>query len=216
MKIFITHYSKLVERKETVLNQFAKNNILDYHFIENLNKEDITDEHLNNFNLDAPIMGERKFVVNIISLFLKHIYIYNLIANSDIEYALILEDDVILDDNFMEKLNTYITELPNDFDALFIGNGCNLHIPNDKIIEGKHIYPMCSTRCTDSYLISKKCAIKMISFYNYFIMNNIKIGLPVDHWLNLAFKNTNCNVYWSEPTIVKQGSENNVFKSSLR
>jgi GR25 family glycosyltransferase involved in LPS biosynthesis len=216
MKIFITHYTKLVERKKHILQQFENQKITDYYFIENLNAEELTNEQINIFDIHNPVMGNQIYRKNLISLFLKHIYIYNLIIKNNEDYVLIFEDDIILDNNFMEKLNNYIEDLPKDFDALFIGNGCNLHIPNNKIKDGKHIYEECSTRCCDSYLISKKCAIKIIDFYNYFIINNIKIDKPIDHWLNLAFKKTNCNIYWSEPAIASQGSENNIFKSSLR
>jgi hypothetical protein len=106
---------------------------------------------------------------------------------------------------------------------LFIGDGCGLHIPfkelkNNCNIYKKTNYPtqnggLGATRCLDSYLISKKCAQKIvekIKIHNYIIF------YPADHWLNHVIKNNNFNVYWAEPTIVTQGSENKLYKSSLR
>ena len=111
----------------------------------------------------------------------------------------------------------YIKQLPDNWDMLFIGNGCNLHIPNEMLVKKKNIYKrsnsLGATRCLDSYLITKKCAniiLEKLKLPNYTIL------CPVDHWLNHVIKNNNFNVYWAEPTIVTQGSERGFYKSSLR
>lgn len=41
-----------------------------------------------------------------------------------------------------------------------------------------------------------------------------KITLHIDLWLNVVARDNNFKVYWAEPTIVTQGSENGTFKSS--
>ena len=217
MKIFVLHYTKLVDRKKNIINQFEKYNITDYEFIEKYDKDEITADESSIFDIN--------YKKSIMSLILKHFYVYNEIANNDkYKEALIFEDDAILCDNFIDKLNKYIAELPKDYDMLFIGDGCNLHIEKDKIRPNKYIYEKClyptrwggngCSRCTDSYLISKKCAIKMCE-YIYKITKITKIKLPADFFINEAGRYNNFKVYWAEPTIVTQGSENNNFKSSL-
>jgi hypothetical protein len=62
-----------------------------------------------------------------ISLIKKHIHVYGMIANS-YDQALILEDDAILCDSFLNKFNEYVKQVPADYDMVFIGDGCNLHI----------------------------------------------------------------------------------------
>jgi hypothetical protein len=121
----------------------------------------------------------------------------------------------------MNKLNNYITQLPKDYDMLFIGDGCNLHIENHKLISNQNIYKKClyptswggdgASRCGDSYIISKKCANKLCEY-----INNLKdkIKLPIDWWLNVAARDNNFKVYWSEPTIVSQGTQYGTFQSS--
>ena len=125
----------------------------------------------------------------------------------------------ILEDKIKKIITTvldgYMKELPSDYDAFFLGSGCGLHIDQKEIIPNKHIYQKNSSKCTDSYIISKNGAIKLNNFMKN-EQSKYKINLPIDHWLNLAFKETNSNVYWCEPTIVKQGSENNIFKTTLR
>jgi hypothetical protein len=94
--------------------------------------------------------------------------------------------------------------LPEDYDMLFIGDGCNLHIEKHKLISNKHIYEKClyptnwggdgASRCSDSYIISKKCANKLCEY-----LKNLKnkINLPSDWWLNVAARDNNFKVYWA-------------------
>jgi len=213
IKIFITHYTKLVDRKQHVLDIFNKNNIKNYEFIENYNQEDISDNDKNRF---VP-----NFKMSAMSLFLKHIFIYREISISNkYSHALIFEDDIFLDDDFVNILNKYIVELPQDYDMLFIGNCSNLHIDENLLTNDKHIYEKSnektnlngSSKCCDSYLVSKKCAIKLCEY-----MDNLKdkIELPIDHWINDVSRHYNFKVYWAEPTIVSQGSLDGRFQSSI-
>ena len=66
-------------------------------------------------------------------------------------------------------------------------------------------------RCTDSYLVSKKCAIKICEY-----IKNLpsKINNAYDWWLNEVILKNNFKIYWAEPTIVKQGTIIRIFKNS--
>jgi hypothetical protein len=126
-----------------------------------------------------------------------------------------------LSENFSVVLNQYLNQLPQDYDMLFIGDGCNLHIENYKITPNQFIYEKClyptnwggggATRCTDSYIVSKKCAIKICDYIKNL---SYKINLPIDCWLNIASVDNNFKVYWAEPTIVTQGTQNGLFVTS--
>ncbi len=212
MRIFVLHYSKLIERKKSIITQFKRHNITDYEFIEKFNKEDLT--------LDDKKLFSDNAKESMISLMNKHFYAYKLATEYD-THSLILEDDVILEDNFIEKLNTYIAQLPADYDMLFIGDGCGFHIQSHLLVPGKYIYEKClyptrwggngASRCSDSYLISNKCAKKLCKYIDGL---NVRIGLHSDWWLNVAARENNLKVYWAEPTIVTQGSENGTFDSA--
>jgi GR25 family glycosyltransferase involved in LPS biosynthesis len=211
MKIFIIHYKKLVDRKNHILKQFEKNNITDFEFIE------IDRDELQIYDLS---IFEDNYTNPKKAIFLSHYYAYTQIKNN-YEEALIFEDDVILSENFITIFNNYLKELPSDYDMLFIGDGCNLHIPSNKLIENKYIYEKCLEptdwggngcgRCIDSYLVSKKCAIKLCKY-----INNItyKINITTDWWLNIAARDINFKVYWAEPTIVSQGTQTGLYVSS--
>ena len=212
MKIFIAHYSKLVDRKKHILQQFEKHNITDYEFIEQFNQEDLQESH--------SLLFEINYKKSMMSLVHKHFYIYSQIAEN-YDAALILEDDVVLGESFTDKLNQYVNQLPEDYDMLFIGDGCNLHIEQNKIVPNQFIYEKClyptnwggdgASRCSDSYVVSKKCAKKLCEY----IQNlSYKINLPSDWWLNIASRDNNFKVFWAEPTIVTQGTQNGLFSSS--
>ena len=93
----------------------------------------------------------------------------------------------------------------------FIGHGCNLHIESQNIKPGCNVYKKQETRCTDSYLINKKCAKNIVEY-----VNNIqyKINSPIDFWLNTVFKDLNLEIYWAEPHIVVQGTMTGKYPSS--
>ena len=213
MKIFVLHYSKLVQRKQHILEQFERHGITDYEFIEKFDKDEITDDECPEF--------DKEYITNKrteLSLHLKHVHVYRLMISENYENALVFEDDVILSNNFMLKLNTYMTQLPRDYDMLFIGDGCKLHIEQSSLIPNKYVYEKClyethwggggATRCTDSYVINITCAKKLCEYISNL---TVKINSPVDWWLNVAARDNNLNIYWAEPTIVTQGSQNGLF-----
>lgn len=213
MKIFIIHYDKLIYRKEKIIQQMNKFNF-EFEFISNHGKDKLTIEDRKKFrNLSD---GE-------ISVALHHIECYKRIVCDNIEEALILEDDVLLCVNFAFLLNVYIKQLPQDWNMLFIGDGCGLHINNKLFIKNQFIYKKensisgkpneGATRCLDSYLINKKTAETIVEKLK---MPNYTILVPADFWMNCVIRNNNFNVYWAEPTIVTQGSNKGVYKSSLR
>jgi GR25 family glycosyltransferase involved in LPS biosynthesis len=214
MKIFIVHYTKLTERKAYMINQLDKNNMNDYEFCEQYDREVMTCAEENRFTNNIPKASQ--------SLILKHFSILQKIASLDNDYAMILEDDAILCNDFNNVLDKYLAQLPNDFDMFFIGNGADLHIESHLIRTNQLVYEkgheptrwggLGCTRCTDSYIVSKNAAIKMSNYIDK--IGNLKINIPIDWLLNIIARDTNLKVYWAEPTIVTQGSANGTFTPS--
>ena len=203
MKVFVVHYDKLVKRKENMINQLNKFNY-EYEFISNYGQDKLTLNDKKKF---------RNLTNGEISVSLHHIECFKKIAESPKDYALILEDDAILHPKFNSILEFYKKQLPENWDMLFIGDGCNMHIDKNLLITEKNIYENKTTRCLDSYLISKKCCKTILEKLN---LPNYTILVPVDHWLNCVILKNNFNVFWAEPTIATQGSEKGAYKSSLR
>lgn len=215
MKILVIHYDKLVERKIHILKQFNNHGLNDFEFVSNHGKDKLTVQEKSRFkNLTD---GE-------ISLMLHHFECYKIISKK-YDYAIIFEDDVILADSFKNKIEKYISDLPDDWDMLFFGEGQGAHIPQYRLRPNVNIYKKMtdlknnipggidgSTRCADSYIVSKKCAQKIVQVIDKLQITNI----PLDHLLNKINHLCKFNIYWAEPTLAIQGTSNGTFKTSVR
>jgi hypothetical protein len=107
---------------------------------------------------------------------------------------------------------------------LFLDDCCNFHIPN--INKTQNIYKknlsanslgggMGATRGAGCYLVSKKCASKITdNIKTYYYNGRYKIDDQIDFWLNNVFRRNNFNIYWAEPTISTQGTQNGTYKTS--
>lgn len=222
ININIVHYTPLKNRYKNMKKQLDKYGYK-YNFITNFDRENITEEQFNKF--DDKLLKSKGGLAKCAN-FLAHLECFKMIENSPYKYNLILEDDAILEENFDSKLKLYLSQLPSDYDLLYIGTVCNLHIPKNKLKKNKFIYykdrepdprpgnipdwgGLGATRAADSYFISKKCAKKL----NIYFKNKNNIDKIIDHYTNFIIRELKLNVYWAEPTIVKQGSHD-IFKKS--
>lgn len=147
------------------------------------------------------------------SIAVKHLEAYQRLANSTYDYALILEDDTILVENFMPILESRIGTLSDEkskWDFLFIGSCCNLRISQEHIIPGQYWYKKSypATKCADSYVIKRKAAQACLEELPY--------TLPIDWELSYIIEKRNMTTYWLEPPIVVQGSQNGTYESSIQ
>jgi len=227
--IYVIHYTKLIERKQSIFS-YIENFKLPYKFIENYDKEQLPEKSLQRFYLPDESLFESK-IKNLwdinqhkfryltpgeISVAIKHFLAIQTIGENN-KIGLILEDDALpLKSTFLEQIHTTLNQLPEDWDAVFIGEGCgvnyiknriakdNLQISNN-MCKAKH--PV--TNCAESYIIKPQLAKKIseISF---------PFQLAFDWELAYILYKLNANVYWSVPPIFTQGSKNGIFNSVLR
>jgi GR25 family glycosyltransferase involved in LPS biosynthesis len=218
--VYVAHYNKLVERKKHLLGQLLVNNIECFWFEQEPNKQEIRKKY------DGRVESWNKKILQVpypssvpykqlnraeISLAHKHIKIYEDIIKNNFEFSLILEDDVVFCDDFTHKFNFNMYETPRDWDFIFIGSGCNLRIDKTKTKEGKNAYlkQHPASKCTDSYVV-KKDAVKKI-------MNTMeKYSFPIDFELNYQMCINKMNVYWWDPPLVTQGSQNGLYSSEIQ
>ena len=214
MKIFVVHYNKLVERKINIINQLNDNN-LTAEFVEQYTRD--------NLNRNDTRIFTRNITNAHIAISLSHLYCYKEISEK-YHYGLILEDDAIFNKDFSYNLDKYISQLTSDWDMLFLDDCCNFHIQNTNITQ--NIYKQKlegnfgqvengATRGTGCYLVSKKCASKITNnIQTYYYNGSYKIHKQIDFWLNHVFRRNMFNIYWAEPTISTQGTQNGTYKTS--
>lgn len=144
-----------------------------------------------------------------IAVTIGHIETYRRIAESDRDWALILEDDAVLEPGFGERFDDYFAGLPADADFVFIGSCCGLRI--EAVEPERRFYRKGrpATKCSDSYLVRRDAARAVLRTITPFV-------LTIDWELNYQLERHDQVVYWLEPPLVAQGSEIGVHTSSLR
>jgi len=201
-RIYITHYTKLVERKKSLINRLQELGLTNYCFVEQFDKdtwdmESILKEFPQIDNASNKMSEAEK------SLALKHAWIVTDMHKRGYSSVLVLEDDVVLVDDFVEKYNAYMKQMPIDWDVGWVGSCFHLkepEVPNVNIYRSRR-----GSRCGHAYCLSKAFAQKMI----HDIRN---VDKPADVYYNYIIKKFDLNNYWFQPPLAFQSLE---FASSL-
>lgn len=222
--IYIMHYSKHVDRKKLlskILNKEISSSGFqgDVFWITKYDRDYVSyNDYYMNFSANHLTHQQRQpteyfprypLQPEVISLCLKHkTAIEMFVKESKDKFCLFLEDDAILHEGFFTKLDEYLKTLPEDFDAAFIGQGCNKRIENleDGVSWYRKEYP--ADRNTDSIIFSRNFLSSLLPTLDHY-----RMAFPIDHEYSFWFRVMKSNVYWLEPPIVTQGSQIGVFES---
>jgi len=221
-KIYIIHLKRSVHRHEHMLKQMEKQNIENYLFFDAIDAEN---DDLN-ANYDFSVISKwrdpfsRKCITRgEIGCALTHYWVWEEIVSNQYSQVLILEDDVVLEDDFIQKLKKI--EVPKDMDFLYVGRrDCMSKEPeqevNKDIVIPKYSYGL------HGYILTLEGAKKLLS-YSY--LQNI---FPVDEFLPMIydkkyphafvkkhFPNVSMNCYCLKNNLVKlHPFESNTFHTS--
>lgn len=110
---------------------------------------------------------------------LSHRKAYKKIIDDNLNSALILEDDITIDPQFMEKIRTILEKCPSDYDILFLGyhKGSLFYLQgkiNDSISKSSMVYGLFG------YIVTNKGARKL--------MNIFPITKQIDTEISLHFR----------------------------
>lgn len=206
-KVFVLHVKKGYENRERfIVKQFKKLNI-DFEFILDYDVDDLTDEtiqtHFDEGMHSMPVA---------MSVNMKHIKAHQKILEGNYNNALIFEDDVVLDKQFIGTFNRSMDEvamIPGDA-CIYYSNACNMYVPFASIRKGRTLYEARTSRAADSYSISRRVAEKRLDF-----ITKHRCTMIIDHQFNLMDPRIGVTPYWCHPTIVEQGSMNGLFDSAI-
>lgn len=202
--IFIIHFKPLVDRK-LYLDKYLYSIKIPYTYITS---DPIQDKQLYQNNIEyeyKPTVYNRFLSKGEICASIQHFNAYKHILNKEINNALIIEDDAIFADNFFLNLYKVCGNLSKDFDMCFISECCNLHAA--QIDPNKLLYKSSTSRCVTGYIVNSKCLS--------YILSSLPFQYPIDWHLNMINQHNELNFYWSEPCLIKQGSEF-FYRSNLR
>jgi len=230
--IYIVHWKELKDRRKYLESKFQNNNVcwIDFYDRKTITNEDINkiykkDEKLWNNRVEKLYNNPpeyRELRISEVCNSLSHIYAIDDIISRDIEYGLILEDDVILKHNFFESFDNFFYDTPSDFDIIFLGSsystkildgvGLELNKPEIVLSDDIFVYEKFrnpKTRTVDAYILKKSTCVKLKNIIN-------EISLPYDFDLAYFIKELDLKVYWWEPGLVFQGSQSGYYSSSIR
>lgn len=190
--------TKLVERAtDKLLNNFTK---IETPTIIIKNDEDVKKFFTNeDIKIDPLGWEKRGWKYGELGIWASNYSAWSKFAKSGHEMLMLMEDDIILEKDFNNKLVGYISELPDDWDffTVYIPSYGNTRAKTHKKVlnVGKEnitkVYQSWSCLC---YIVSKNGAKKLLE--------QVKnpVNGPIDHWL---FYNENLNGY-----ALKYGTEN--------
>lgn len=236
-KIFVCHHKPLTHRKKNLQEFFEKNKI-EVEWIESFLPEEIGEKYeefigigeLKQTPITYEISEEIKntfprwvehmngirdnridISISELSLYLKHKECFKKHIDNNYNYILILEDDVILPDNFLDYLNTSFLEFDKHIpklDCLVFGTCCGFE--SKDIEDGKLIYydKTYLTRCTHAIMYSLDASKKIYK-------NLHPVNFPIDHKLNEIIIMEKLNVGWVEPPL-QQASHLKLDKSAIQ
>ena len=141
------------------------------------------------------------------SLYHKHFKIFRKIVNGG-ELAIVLEDDALFNPADLDRFIKDCESIPVDLDWCFFGTGLNMKIPGTGFTKNNNIL---KSKCTDSMLVTPKAA--------QIIYDDLAHGMAhvtIDWDLNYRFIKHDLTIYWYEPGIVVQGSENGTYTNTKR
>ncbi|MFN9030188.1 MAG: glycosyltransferase family 25 protein [Betaproteobacteria bacterium] len=194
-----------VERRRHVEAQLARFGLTG-EFIHDWDAEDIdpaTDARF--FAGDELSRGQK-------SCTLKHVEALRRIAARGWSRALVLEDDVVLADDFVPAVAAGLAETAAVTEAhvLFIGSGGNFYTPRSAKRPGQRVYRASKGRFTDSYVIGAATAQRRLQWIDTHRMHK-----PTDVTFDAIDRELGIRLLWLEPPVVEQGSKNGLFTSVL-
>lgn len=153
--------------------------------------------------------AQQQMSKGLISCTYKHYLSLQDIVENNHEYAVIMEDNMILGKNIPERLDLYIKQLNDmypDWDVIF--DNAWRKYEEGEIKEGIYVYPKSNeitnqchggTKLAQFYLIRLKAAKKL--YENYLPFN-----VAPDWYMNDLFRKLDMKSFWAEPSNVFCGN----------
>ena len=203
--ICVINVRAFTERLAHVRAQLARFD-LTAQVINEWDREALTPQIEAQYFCESPLSQAQK------SCAMKHVVALQPIATGTAGYHLVLEDDVVLAEDFMQGLKAALREAPHypDPHVIFLGCGGNFYTPRSQRRQGQRLYPATRGRFADSYLITPATAQRRLQWIE---LN--RISQPMDNQFESMDRILGIQMLWLEDPVVEQGSKLGLFDTSL-
>lgn len=198
MKLFVLSL-KTSEKRRNIISDYLISNNINFEFFDAVDGKTIAAEFINENNGKIQKVGLDKFCSKLnygeIGCAMSHLDIARKIVKENHESAIIVEDDVLFDYQFIKLINGDFENnfKESDFELLMLGFHRSLNGYNVKAKlkyfgrlrlqqEYKFGTPICCYYGTYGYLLTKKGAEKLLRIYH-----ELDILLKADNFLNYAW-----------------------------
>lgn len=203
--VFVIHVSEgYNERRDHIDKHLPESGLERFEYMLDGDIKDLTKDVLGSLFRGSPQSPAEK------SCFYKHYLTYKAIVERKIPFALVLEDDAYLTHDFSKKLERVTEELKDKSNYLVNIESAYLSVPFRFRKCNQHIYLANYTKMTGGYLIDYSAAKKLYDYINFH-----PIHLPIDIYQSEMRDVIGFNIYWSQPSLVQQGSKNGTFASAI-
>ncbi len=210
-KILVLHVKKGYEDREQHINAMMGRMNLEFEYILDGDIADLNPEVLDR-NFKVGEIGELSMAS--LSCSMKHLLAYRYIVDHNLKGALILEDDMVLYDNFIQFFNDSIVELSDRINdpVLVSYEDSSLHfVPRSKRVKGQYLYENKKDRFAGAYYCIRRAAEHITEY-----VDKHKMDLPIDLSHTYLVNNAGLRYCWCHPCIATQGSHSGLFASSIQ
>jgi glycosyl transferase, family 25 len=196
IKIYVINLAKSIDRWNYINNQSrGELKLIKFKAVngKNLTQNIIKDEVDNNSYLYKNLDKNR----GEIGCALSHLHLWKQFKTNTDPYMIVVEDDVIFETKFYQKLDKYLINAPKDWDIIYLGGS---HIRGYKI-NNYFIKPEMNGRGnlgTYAMLINKKGVNNLLKYCN-------PITKSIDHQIKQSFNNI--NVYYTYPSLIHHNND---------
>ena len=224
INIFVIHWQKLEQRK--VMIETMKKKLLDslgdinLEYITEYEPEEINPRFLDIYINTKPFEQNEKyneynkfmqmFTTRDISNIMKHMVAWEKILDTDDDTInFVIEDDTYFPETFVNNIKKIYNELPKDYNMIFLCQPNNEKNVREPYISNFDIGSNRNLISTDSYIISKKMAEKLLDEYRMEVRfhNNIQMTYVIEK--------EKLKIYQVIPNIVVEASKYGVYNSSM-
>lgn len=176
-KIFIINLDKDVKRLTNAYEQLDKYEFKNYEKFTGIYGKQLSIDEIND---NTTFIGKLLASKSMIGCGLSHIKLWQKIVNENIELSLILEDDFIFHDDFKNKLDNILLNIPNNNYHLIYLSSCIFQNKYLKLYDiNDYFYKQLFIVQTLSYIITLDGAKKLLKYIN-------KVSYHID--LDICFK----------------------------
>jgi glycosyl transferase family 25 len=162
-KIYCVNLERRPDRRKEAIQEFSKFN-LPFDFFK------AVDGHLLN------VRG--KITPGHIGCIMSHFNLYKKLLNEPGEVFLITEDDVVFDNECVEKYNLWIEQVPDDWVLLYLGGSHNSSTIN---MIANNVHQLSNTYTTHAYIVKKLHLSVLIEEFNSINVFDLQVDVHLSN-----------------------------------